>query len=119
MDEVVTVSQRISDFCLERGIDRRRAYFAGLCMEEMAGNVIKHGFGKDGKNSIDIRVVHKGDGVILRIRDNCTAFNPAERAGAMEPGETGRNIGIRMVFRIAADVSYQNLLGLNVLTIRI
>ena len=119
MAGVVTVSQQISDFCLERGIDRRRAYYAGLCMEEMAGNVIKHGFGKDGKNSIDIRAVHKGDGLILRIRDNCMAFNPAERADAMEPGETGRNIGIRMVFRLAADVSYQNLLGLNVLTIRI
>lgn len=119
MAGVVTVSRQISDFCLERGIDRRRAYYAGLCMEEMAGNVIKHGFGKDGKNSIDIRAVHKGDGLILRIRDNCMAFNPAERADAMEPGETGRNIGIRMVFRLAADVSYQNLLGLNVLTIRI
>ena len=120
MAEVVSVSQQIGDFCLERGIDRRRAYFAGLCMEEMAGNVIKHGFGKDGKkNHIDIRVVHKGDNMILRIRDNCTAFNPAERANAMEPGETGKNIGIRMVYKIAGDVSYQNLLGLNVLTIRI
>jgi anti-sigma regulatory factor (Ser/Thr protein kinase) len=89
-------------------------------MEEMAGNVIKHGFGKDGKeNHIDIRVVHKGDDMILRIRDNCTAFNPAERANAMEQGETGKNIGIRMVYKIAGDVSYQNLLGLNVLTIRI
>lgn len=120
MAEVVTVSRQISDFCLERGIDRRRAYFAGLCMEEMAGNVIKHGFGKDRKkNHIDIRVVHKGDDMILRIRDNCMAFNPSERASAMEPGETGKNIGIRMVYKIAEDVSYQNLLGLNVLTIRI
>ena len=119
MAEVVNVSRRISDFCLERGVDRRRAYFAGLCMEEMAGNVIKHGFEKGGKNQIDIRAVHKGDDVILRIRDNCTAFNPTERANAMEPGEMGKNIGIRMVYRIAGDVSYQNLLGLNVLTIRI
>ena len=62
---------------------------------------------------------HAPDDMILRIRDNCTAFNPAERANAMEPGETGKNIGIRMVYKIAGDVSYQNLLGLNVLTIRI
>ena len=120
MAEVMTVSRQISDFCLQRGIDRRRAYFAGLCMEEMAGNVILHGFEMDRKpNHIDIRVVHKGNDLILRIRDNCIAFNPAERASAMEPDDMGRNIGIRMVYRIAADVSYQNLLGLNVLTIRI
>ena len=118
--EVMTVSQQISAFCLKRGIDRRRAYFAGLCMEEMAGNVVQHGFAKDGrKNSIDIRAVHKGDNVILRIRDNCTAFNPAERASTMESDDMGKNIGIRMVYKIAGDVSYQNLLGLNVLTIRI
>ena len=119
MAEVVTVARQVSDFCLERGVDQRRSYFAGLCMEEMAGNVVEHGFKKDGKNSIDIRVVHKGENVILRIRDNCTAFNPAERASAMELDDMGKNVGIRMVYKIAGDVSYQNLLGLNVLTIRI
>ena len=30
-----------------------------------------------------------------------------------------RNVGIEIVMRIASEVSYQNLLGLNVLTIRI
>ena len=30
-------------------------------MEEMAGNVVRHGFSKDNKrHSADIRVVHKG-----------------------------------------------------------
>lgn len=119
MAEVVTVSQQVCDFCLARGIDRRRAYFAGLCLEEMAGNVVQHGFEKGRKNAIDIRVVHKGDDLILRIRDNCTAFNPSERASAMDADDMGKNVGIRMVYRIARDVSYQNLLGMNVLTIRI
>lgn len=37
----------------------------------------------------------------------------------MEPGEGGKNVGIRLVYSIASDVTYQNLLGMNVLTIRI
>ena len=37
----------------------------------------------------------------------------------MESGEAGRNVGIRLVYRIASKVSCQNLLGMNVLTIRI
>lgn len=37
----------------------------------------------------------------------------------MKPDETGKNVGIRLVYGIADDVSYQNLLGMNVLTIRI
>ena len=47
-------------FCREHGIDQRRSNFAGLALEEMAGNVVEHGFTKDKKNHVvDMRVVHK------------------------------------------------------------
>ena len=89
-------------------------------MEEMAGNIVTHGFEKDQKkHSVDIRVIHRGETVILRIRDNCAAFDPSERARAMEPDDVGKNVGIRLVYGIAESVSYQNLLGLNALTMRI
>lgn len=41
VDEVVNVSQKICDFCKAHGIDERRSIFSGLCMEEMAGNVVE------------------------------------------------------------------------------
>ena len=121
IEDVMEVSRRVSAFCTEKGIDARRSAFAGLCMEEMAGNVVLHGFPKDNKeNSIDIRVVHKDGEIVMRIRDNCCAFDPYNRyLSLMEPGECGRNIGIQLVYRIAKDVNYQNLLGMNVLTIRL
>ena len=120
MDEVMQVSGQVIEFCNRKGIDRRKAYFAGLCMEEMAGNVVAHGFSRDSKkHSVDIRVVHKDDHIILRIRDNCEAFNPSEHARSMESDESGKNVGIRLVYSIAEDVRYQNTLGMNVLTIRI
>ncbi len=120
LDEVMTVSKQITDFCDERGIDRRRAFFAGLCMEEMAGNVVIHGFKKDNKqHSVDIRVVHKNDKIILRLRDDCTSFNPSDRIKVMETDDMGKNVGIRLVYKIASDVRYQNLFGMNVLTMRI
>ena len=118
MEDVVCVAERVQSFCLERGIDKRRAYLAGLSMEEMAGNVVDHGFEKDHKkHSVDVRVVHKGDDVILRIKDDCVPFDPAERR-KISDGEL-KNIGIRMIMDMASDVQYQNILGLNVLTIRI
>ena len=120
MDEVVNVSRQVIEFCEKRGVDRRRSFLAGLCMEDMAGNIVTHGFGKDEKkHSVDIRVIHKGDEIILRLRDNCKAFDPAIRTKIMEQGDEGKNVGIRLVYSIAKDVSYQNLLGMNVLTIRI
>ena len=118
--EVVTISQKVQAFCLERGIDSRRAYLAGLSMEEMAGNIVEHGFGKDSrKHYVDIRVVHKAEDVILRIKDDCVPFDPGDRSRMADDGDITRNIGIKMVFRMARDVQYQNILGLNVLTIRI
>ena len=120
MDEVMQVSRQVIEFCENRGIDKRRSFLSGLCMEEMAGNIVTHGFTKDQKShSVDIRVIHSGDDIIMRIRDNCAAFNPSEHARIMEPGEMGKNVGILIVYRMAAEVSYQNLLGMNVLTMRI
>ena len=120
MDEVLLVSKQITGFCRRRGIDERRVYLASLCMEEMAGNIVEHGFTKDHKrHSIDIRVVHKEDSVILRIRDDCVPFDPKERKELVDPNDFMKNAGIRMVYRIARSIEYQSLLGLNVLTIQI
>ena len=120
MTEVMDVSRKVQDFCLEKGIDNKRSYYAGLCMEEMAGNIVDHGFTKDDKkHSIDIRVVYKDDDVILRIKDDCVSFDPAERAAIVDPDDVTRNIGIRLVYKLAKDVNYQNILGLNVLTVKI
>ena len=120
MKEVLNISENIQQFCLNKGIDTRRSYYAALFFEEMAGNVVKHGFNKDKRShSVDIRVVYKDDTVILRIKDNCIPFNPEERQKIFDPDDMTRNIGIRMVYSIAEDISYQNILGLNVLTIKI
>ncbi len=120
IDEVVRVSVQVRDFCRNRGIVGSRVYAASLCLEEMAGNIVEHGFTKDKKkHSIDIRVAHKGDDLILRIRDDCVPFNPAERKELTDPEDVLKNVGIRMVYRIAREVDYQNTLGLNVLTLRI
>ena len=133
MEEAVSVAAGVQQFCLERGVDSQRASLAGLALEEMAGNVVAHGFTKDNKkHSVDIRVSVKGEQVILRIKDDCVPFDPAVRASMAGPGGTGndsasnagstdefKNFGIRMIYRIAHDIRYQNVLGLNVLTIRV
>ncbi|MBE7007364.1 MAG: hypothetical protein E7424_09540 [Ruminococcaceae bacterium] len=120
MDDVVSVAEQVQNFCAARGIDKRRAYLAGLSMEEMAGNIVDHGFTKDKKkHTVDVRVVRKDDDVILRIKDDCVPFDPAERLRRFNGDDPAKNIGIRMILGMARDVQYQNILGLNVLTIRI
>ncbi len=51
-------SQKVMDFCHNRGVDDRTTFISGLFMEEMAANVVEHGFTKDQKpHSVDIGVV--------------------------------------------------------------
>ncbi|MBQ6469880.1 MAG: ATP-binding protein [Lachnospiraceae bacterium] len=120
LEEVSRLSQKVQDFCLEKGLDARRSYLAGLAMEEMAGNVVSHGFTKDKKkHSVDIRVACKNGKAILRIKDDCVPFDPKERRALTENADVTKNIGIRMIYKIMEDIQYQNMLGLNVLTIRI
>lgn len=120
MKDVTTVAEKVQLFCKDRGIDGKRAYLAGLSMEEMAGNVVDHGFRKDNKDhTVDVRVVHKDDDIILRIKDDCVPFDPHERQFIAENDDITKNIGIRMIFKMAEDIQYQNILGLNVLTIKV
>ena len=121
LEDVADVSIQVIEFCSMRGIDRRRSYFAGLALEEMAGNVVLHGFTKDRKphHSVDIRVIHREEDIILRLRDDCVPFDPADREPLLMPDDRAHNVGIRTVYRIAKKVEYQNLLGCNVLTVTI
>ena len=120
MEEVVQVSREVQQFCLRKGIDARRAAFAALAMEEMAGNIIEHGFPRDRRrHSVDLRIVYKNGDILIRFKDDCRPFDPQERQIMMTPEDPAKNIGLRIVFRIAKEHSYQNLLGLNVLTVKI
>ena len=120
-EEVVNVSRQVIAFSKSRGIDRRRSVFSGLVLEEMSGNIVDHGFAKDNKknHSVDIRVVQKDNGIILRMRDNCVPFDPFERVKVFYKEDIMKGVGIRLAFRIAEEVQYQNLLGLNVLLIKL
>ena len=119
-EEAVAVAEKIQEFCLSKGIDQKRAYYAALAMEEMAVNIVDHGFTKDSKeHTIDVRVTHKKGKVILRIKDDCIPFDPKERSRVFNPDDPAKNMGIRMIYRIMEDIEYRNMFGLNVLTVKI
>lgn len=118
MEDVIGSSSRIQSFVKDRGYSRRTAFFSALALEEMAGNVVSYGFSADHKkHDMDVRVVSTKNGILLRIKDNCKAFNPVEMNQIFNPEDPTKNIGIRMISKIADEFSYQNTFGLNVLTI--
>lgn len=118
MEDVTRTARQVQAFCTAHNTTPRTSYIASLCLEEMAGNIVRHGFHADRRaHSIDCRVVYTKRGILLRIKDDCAPFNPREWMQMVAPKDPTCNIGIRMVYRLAQDVNYQNLIGLNVLTI--
>ena len=120
-EEVMAFSEKAWRFCEEKGEPNRIAYMTSLAVEEMAKNVIEHGFTKDKKRHVlNARIVHKEDELIIRMRDNCESFDPRKKYEQIYASEdVGSSIGIRMIMAEAKEVSYTSMFNLNNLLIRI
>ena len=121
VDEVVALSGEVVPFCAERGIAVQTANRLALCIEEMAGNVIEHGFADGKPHHLDVRVLVKDGTMVLRLRDDCSKFDLREKAASWQPDpeHPERNIGIHIIMRVAKDVAYTNTMNTNNLIITI
>ena len=117
-EAAVEASRAAAAFCREHGEDGRTSLLIPLCIEEIATNIVTHGFTKDRRqHSIEIRLLFKENKKTLRIRDNCVNFDPVDYMRLHEADDPTAHIGIRMVMRMVKDASYVNSLGLNNLTL--
>ncbi len=125
MDEVINLSERVWNFCDEHGISNRRRNCSALCTEELAGNIVKHGFTDNRKHSIDIRVSYVNEEIVICFKDDGIPFNPEEASRLFGTEESRQqvdedafhNIGLQLASRISKSMTYQNTFGLNILTI--
>ena len=118
MADVTAVSGEVMNFCKDREVGSRTAYFAGICVEEMAKNIVQHG-SLPGKNSyVDVRVVVQEE-LTIRIRDNCPEFDPRKRMEMFHPESPEQNIGIRLTAGLARQIDYYNNAGINTLLMKI
>ena len=118
MEEVINISELVMKFCNEQGIDNLTSNRAGLCVEELASNIVKHGFTGKANSVVDISVVKSPEELIIKLKDNCKLFNPEQIDAIFVPEDPTRNAGIRIVRKVCKSMEYITLLGLNVLTIK-
>lgn len=119
MDDVLRISGNISDFLKGQGYSKRISLHTSLCLEEMAGNIVRHGFEKNGHNSIDINISSRERQLLIFLRDDCRIFDPTERVSSTEPADIFENVGIRLISNIATEMKYINTLGANTLIIQL
>ena len=117
-EEVSAVSDAIVKFCRTRVNESKRAFWAGLCVEEITCNILEHGFYKGGHNTIDIRIVCK-DSLAIRIHDDCKKFDPREYMKLFDGSSPEKAIGLRMVAGVAKSIDYYNNAGINTLLIKV
>lgn len=116
MQEVTEAAEKAQRFCLEHGQDERIANHIALCIEEMAGNTIQHGFARDQKHhDLSVRLLYKDSGLTLRFRDDCGAFDPVHYI----PKDEEDALGIRLILAFAQDARYTYAMNLNNVCIRI
>ena len=116
--EAAEASVKAAAFCKEHGESPRDSMLISLCVEEMVNNIVAHGFKKGRSDqSVDIRILFKGDTRIIRIRDNCVNFDPVAYLKLHESDDPAAHIGIRMVMKMVKSANYVNSLGLNNLTL--
>ena len=118
MKDISPVSQAVQSFCTDHGVDGKTARYSALCIEEIAGNVVRYGFSQGkGLHRAEVFTMISEEGqIFLRVRDDCAPFDLTEWARTVSDTDPTSHIGIRMVMRMASEVQYQNLLGMNVLT---
>ncbi len=119
MEQVAEASDRVIRLCEENGVDRKQAFNVGLCLEELAGNSLLHGFKDDREKYVEYRILIIGRWLILRLRDNGRPFNLTERYKLLNPDDPVSGLGLRIVFAAAENVNYSHAFDLNNVCIRV
>ena len=116
MEEVMELSNRVYEFGNKYIEDKSIRNKISLCIEEIAGNIVKHGYKSSKKvHYIDIRIIITTENIIFRIRDDGTPFSPIEYSDKHKYTES--HIGIHMIQGISKKMEYRSTIGLNNLTI--
>ncbi|MDL2246926.1 ATP-binding protein [Methanobrevibacter sp. OttesenSCG-928-K11] len=121
MDEIIKASHEIHKFCLNNEFGERESYLIALSIEELAGNIIKHGFDKDNsKQFLDIRIIKTEDEIIFRLRDDGVKFNPLDYVEEIKNKENSDSaLGIKLMMELVSNADYRYTIGTNNLTLHI
>ena len=69
------------EFCASHNIESKKTAAISRCIIELGGSMIDHGFKNGRKHSMDIRLVNHRPDLLLRLRDDCDSFDPADQCG--------------------------------------
>lgn len=108
IEDVMEQSERARQFCLDHNVDKQKADYCALFIEEMGGNIILHG---KPKSAADYRLFVSDGRISITLRDYCKLFDPQKYMEQKHKADEG--IGIRMVLKLASETKYYNAFNSN------
>ncbi len=118
VDEIVSASERISEFCAANGMSARETVRLEMSMEEVMTLIRQVNVEKDVQAlHFDLRAFSVNGVQGIRIRYSGVAFNPFNYAPADEGVGEDMYMGVRMIKRMVELVNYQSAFGVNTLQI--
>lgn len=114
LDEVVGLSDKLTNFLRENNVQKDTALSIGMATEEMAVNTVKHD--SDKTCCIDILSKIEENEITIAFRDSGIEFNPTY--SSKEEESSGNMEALQ---NIADNISYARIIGLNstIITIKI
>lgn len=121
-EDVSLGSEQIMLFCKGHKIDRKTAYYAALSFEELAAEIVENGFPRCRfpHPMIDLRVVITENTFVIRMRDNCPRYDITQKIAEVnaDGADPTRDIGIRIVSKVADDIQYLHTFETNSFILR-
>ena len=107
-EKALSAAQEIQSFCVNHGVDARKANLITVAAEEMMVNIIQHG----GKKSewIDVCLSVEDDRLRLRLRDNGIPFDPTTYTVDEEEFDIH---GIQLALAVSTNISYIRAIDMN------
>ena len=119
LDEIVSASERISEFCAMNGMSAKETVRLEMSMEEVMALIRQVNADGDAKQALkfDLRAFSVNGISGIRIRYSGIPFNPLN----FSPEEKGVGddmyMGVRMIVKMVEVVNYQSAFGVNTLQI--
>ncbi|MBE6141927.1 MAG: hypothetical protein E7175_03725 [Erysipelotrichaceae bacterium] len=111
IDNASKISQELTDFARNHGVEERESQIVGLAAEEIVGNIITYGYKHNHKNYIDVSLKKVNDVLVLRIRDDGMPFDPTKYE--YDNDENYSTSGIQLISSLTDKMTYMRVLSLN------
>ena len=111
----------LRQFLDKAGLPSRQFALAEVVFEELASNIIRHGYTDDREHSIEVRITLEDDEVVMHFEDDGEPFDPLRWQPAPLPAsldEAGAGgLGLLLVRKAAKSLRYERQAGRNWLTV--